>query len=61
MKEGDLVRNTYGNIFAGTGIVVSNKTRWSALLGTYYQIYIPKESRTIWGHEREWEVVSESR
>jgi hypothetical protein len=61
MKEGDLVRNRYGHIFAGTGIVVSNKTQCSKFLGTYYQIYIPKENRTIWGHRREWEVISESR
>lgn len=61
MKEGDLVRNRYGNIFAGTGIVVSNKTRSTKLFGTYYQIYIPKKNRTIWGHRREWEVISESR
>jgi hypothetical protein len=61
MKVGDLVRNKHDHILGGTGIVVSNKTKSSKLLGTYYRIYLPDHSRTVWGESGEWEVISESR
>jgi len=60
MKVGDLVCNRYGHVLGGIGIVVSNKTQSSKLLGTYYRIHLPDHNRTIWGESREWEVISES-
>ena len=61
MKVGDLVRARYEHFFGDGFGVVTEEEPQAAALGTYYRIYVFVHNQTIWGHPRDWEVVSESR
>jgi len=56
-KVGDLVRSKHGRGFAALGIVCSEDTDESKLLGTYYRIFYFADNEEIWGHPRAWDLV----
>ena len=56
-KIGDLVRSKWERGSAALGIVCSEDTNESSLLGTYYRIFYFEANEEIWGHPRDWDLV----
>ena len=56
-KVGVLVRSKWARGYVGLGIVYSEETSQSPLLGTYYRIFHFAENEKIWGHPRDWDLV----
>jgi hypothetical protein len=56
-KVGDLVRSKWARGSAALGIICSEDTDESSLLGTYYRIFYFEDNEEIWGHPRDWDLV----
>ena len=56
-KVGDLVRCKWVSGSAALGVICSEDTDESSLLGTYYRIFYFEDNKEIWGHPRDWDLV----